>query len=174
MTSHGREQTAAGNPPGTSSSLPATAARGGAHRHVAALRTKLEIAGHQLAAWQRFADSLYANQHRMQAFDEETDPPFGSLEDRLAARDAMMRAAADLFAVLGSAQQRMAAQLLPLCCLPHAPVHERFKRNRIETSTTTTDLIRELERNADYYCAGPDREAGQLLRRAAEALVNHL
>jgi hypothetical protein len=31
-----------------------------------------------------------------------------------------------------------------------------------------------LERNAEYYCAGPDREAGQLLRRAAQALAHHL
>jgi hypothetical protein len=38
----------------------------------------------------------------------------------LAARDTMQRAATGLFAVLDMAQQRTAARLLPLCCLPHA------------------------------------------------------
>ena len=166
MTLHGRQRSPAHK-------LPATAAPAGADRHVADLQTRLGIAGHQLAAWGRFADSLYANRHRMQAFDEEADRPFGNLEDRLAARDAMMRAAADLYTVLGSTQQRIAAQLLPLCCLPHAVMHET-RRNRTETSATTTDLIRELERNADYYCAGADREAGQLLRRAAAALAHRV
>jgi len=52
--------------------------------------------------------------------DDATDQPFGTLEDRLDARDAMQQAASGLFAVLDTAQQQTAMQLLPLCCLPNA------------------------------------------------------
>jgi hypothetical protein len=36
---------------------------------------------------------------------------------------------------------------------------------------TKEDLIKDLRRNSDYYLAGPDREAGDLLKRAADMLA---
>jgi hypothetical protein len=174
MTLHGLKQIPGGVPPTITCNLPATAVRTGADRYVAELQTKLAIADHQRHAWLLFAASLFANRWRMQAFDDVTDLPFGCLEDRLAARDGMTRAAADLLAVLDSVQRRIAGQLLPLCCLPGAVAREGSKGLQADKkSAATADLIHELERNAQYYCAGPDREAGHLLRRAAQALADH-
>ena len=52
--------------------------------------------------------------------EDVTDLVFGEPQDRLAALAAMQLAAAELLAVLAPAQQRQAARLLPLCCLPAA------------------------------------------------------
>jgi hypothetical protein len=81
------------------------------------LQAKLVISDGQMVQWELFVDSLRANRRRMQD-DDTTDRPFGPLEDRVAARDAMRQAATQLFTVLDTAQQRTAMQLLPLCCVP--------------------------------------------------------
>jgi hypothetical protein len=104
---------------------PAAGPRGSAGRpradqYTAGLEAKLAVNASQMAAWELFAASLGANRRRMQALDDATDQPFGTLEDRLDARDAMQQAASGLFAVLDTAQQQTAMQLLPLCCLPNA------------------------------------------------------
>jgi hypothetical protein len=126
-----------------------------------------------MGEWKQFAASLRANRRRMQAF-EEVEQPFGTLEDRLVARDTMQQAATDLFAVLDMVQQRIAARLLPLCCLPQVACLEANKSHRAEQGAASmAGLVQELGRNARYYSAGPDRDAGDLLRRAARALAQH-
>jgi hypothetical protein len=160
--------------PAPASHTAGTAVRAGADRYVADLQAQLTISAPQMGAWKQFAASLRANRRRMQAFEDEVERPFGTLEDRLVARDTMQRAATGLFAVLDMAQQRTAARLLPLCCLPHAAGPEANKGHRAEQGAASmADLVQELERNARYYSAGPDRDAGDLLRRAARALAQH-
>jgi hypothetical protein len=158
--------------PAAASHTAATSVRAGADRYVADLQSQLAISDRQMGAWKQFAESLRANRRRMQAFEDEVERPFGALEDRLVARDTMQRAATGLFAVLDMAQQRTAARLLPLCCLPHAAGLEAHKSHQADQGAASrTDLVRELKRNAAYYSAGPDRDAGDLLRRAAQALA---
>ena len=149
---------------------PVSSMRRDAAKHIADLQAKLAISEAQMAAWELFAESLRANRRRMQTFVEETEQPFGALEDRLAARDAMRHAAADLFAVLDRAQRQTAMRLLPLCCWPPASL-EAVANGRAQSAVSITDLIAELKRNATYYSAGPDREAGDLLWQAASALA---
>jgi hypothetical protein len=92
--------------------------RSGAESHIAGLEAKLSIVAGQMEAWRAFADTLSANGHRMQSDSNHSHEPFGSLPDRLAALGSMRRAAERLFGLLHPAQQRVAAQSLPLCCLP--------------------------------------------------------
>jgi hypothetical protein len=146
--------------------------RRNADQYIAGLEAKLAIRDSQKAAWELFAERLRANRRRLQAHDHTTDQPFGTLEDRLAARESMQRAAAHLFAALDTVQQQTAVQLLPLCCLPcaittRAANGSRARKQEVEKA----ELIKELKRNAVYYSAGPDREAGALLWRAANALA---
>ena len=93
--------------------------------YVGQLRRELGILGGQGKAWENFAASLRANARRISASadpkpDDEIDLVFGEPQDRLAALAAMQLAAGELLAVLAPAQQRQAARLLPLCCLPPA------------------------------------------------------
>jgi hypothetical protein len=158
--------------PVAAANLPTPSCRSSSKRYVANLEAKLALTERQMGAWELFAECLRANRDRMQAFDDRTEQPFGPLEDRLAALDAMQRAATELFAVLDTLQQQTATQLLPLCCLPRA-------RKQLADATSADDhefgsiaeLIEELERNAAYYSGGPDRDAGDLLWRAAKALT---
>ena len=92
--------------------------RSRAMSYVAGLEAKLSIGADQMEAWRAFADTLLANSHRMQSDCDCGDEPFGSLPDRLSAPESMRHAAERLFGVLHPAQQRVAAQALPLCCLP--------------------------------------------------------
>jgi hypothetical protein len=64
----------------------------------------------------------------------------------------------------------------PPLCLPHAvmPATNKLDPRPAQGSAATADLIRELERNAQYYSADRDREAGDLLWRAAQALAYRL
>jgi len=93
-------------------------ARSKARGHVADLEARLAITGEQTEAWAAFAETLRANARRMASVDDRAQQPFGALPDRLAALRSMTGAAAQLFAVLEAPQQRMAVELLPLCCLP--------------------------------------------------------
>jgi hypothetical protein len=90
----------------------------GAERHVADLREKLSIGEGQMQLWAAFADTLSANGRRMRDGNCSGDDPFGPLPDRLAALASMRHAAQQLFATLSPGQQRTAARILPLCCLP--------------------------------------------------------
>jgi hypothetical protein len=98
--------------------FPATRPRSGAKRYLAGLEAKLCIGPNQIDAWSAVADALSANGRRMRSDTDSSYEPFGSLPDRLAALDSMRRAAERLFNVLHPAQQRVASQALPLCCLP--------------------------------------------------------
>jgi hypothetical protein len=146
-----------------------TPVRARSERYIADLQAKLAITERQMDAWKLFAGSLRANQRRMQAFEGDTEQPFGALQDRLSALDTMRQAAAELFAILDSAQHRAASRLLPLCCLPAASLGAAVNGPR-PNAASMSDFIAELKRNAAYYSAGPDREAGDLLWRAARAL----
>jgi hypothetical protein len=92
--------------------------RSGVESHVANLEAKLSVGADQMGAWSAFADTLSANGHGMQSDSDHSHKPFGSLPDRLPALESMRRAAERLFGVLHPAQRRVAAQSLPLCCLP--------------------------------------------------------
>lgn len=92
--------------------------RSGAESYVAGLEAKLSIGPDQMEAWRGFADTLSANGRRMQSESDHTHEPFGPLPDRLAGLASMKRAAERLFGVLQPAQHSLAAQSLPLCCLP--------------------------------------------------------
>jgi hypothetical protein len=139
--------------------------------YIGDLRGKLAITDSQMVAWELFAETLRANRGRMQAFDAVTDEPFGPLEERLAARDAMQQAAAELFAVLDKVQQQTAIHVLPLCCLPYPDMSGSNKVHRRQKKAESGELVEELKRNATYYAAGPDKDAGDLLWRAAKALA---
>ena len=102
---------------------PAPSAQGG---YVGQLRRELGILGGQGKAWENFAASLRGNARRISASadpkpdDDVIDRVFGEPQDRLASLAEMQLAAGELLAVLAPAQQRQAARLLPLCCLPAA------------------------------------------------------
>jgi hypothetical protein len=99
--------------------LPAASRLGsGCESYEASLRRKLSISEDQMDAWAIFAATLWANHRRLADIGTGAQEPFGALENRLAALRSMRDAAAQLFAVLGSAQKTRAMQLLPLCCLP--------------------------------------------------------
>jgi hypothetical protein len=102
----------------TTAAFPVTRPRSGARSHVAGLKAKLSIGPNQMDAWSAVADALSANGRRMRSESDSSDEPFGSLPDRLAALESMRRTAERLFGVLHPAQQRVASQALPLCCLP--------------------------------------------------------
>ena len=92
-------------------------ARGG---RIAGLEAELSINSVQMKAWSAFANTLSANNGRLDTVDGVREHPFGRLEDRLAALSSMRQAGAVLFSALDVDQQRKAIQLLPLCCLPTA------------------------------------------------------
>jgi hypothetical protein len=108
--------------PMAAAKVPAPASRPSAGQYISDLQLKLAISDSQMEVWQPFVESLRANRRRMQALDNTTDQPFGCLEDRLSARDAMRRAVTKLFTALDKLQQQTAMQVLPLCCLPY-PAH---------------------------------------------------
>lgn len=94
--------------------------------YLVGLRRELGIMSTQSSPWETFAETLRANGRRMggcatRAVDE-CDALFGELRDRLAAVASMKVAATALCAVLTPEQRRKAEQILPLCCLPAAPV----------------------------------------------------
>ena len=90
---------------------------------IAGLEAELSISESQMKAWAGFAETLSANARRLDSVDGARDHPFGRLPARLAALKSMRQAAAVLFSLLDDAQQRKAAQLLPLCCLPKDRAH---------------------------------------------------
>jgi hypothetical protein len=92
---------------------------------LADMEKMLAITPRQAQAWEGFAATLESNACRMrslpvagEASRDALDLTFGTPRARLAALGSMRAAAADLFAVLSAAQQRAAARVLPLCCLP--------------------------------------------------------
>ncbi|HZT47333.1 MAG TPA: Spy/CpxP family protein refolding chaperone [Hyphomicrobiaceae bacterium] len=92
---------------------------------LADMEKALAITPRQAQAWEGFAATLESNACRMRSLPvageaslDALDLAFGTPKARLAALDSMRAAAADLFAVLSAAQQRTAARVLPLCCLP--------------------------------------------------------
>jgi hypothetical protein len=152
----------------------ATSIRRGAEQYLADLKAKLAISRDQTDAWERFAASLRANRGRMETSEDAAGQPFGRLADRRTALDTMRQAATELFALLGPAQQRAASRVLPLCCLPHrASLEVGTAVPPEQEAVAIADLVEELKRNATYYSAGPDRDAGDLLWRAARALAGH-
>jgi hypothetical protein len=94
--------------------------RSGAETYVARLEARLAIGPDQMEAWRAFADMLSANRHRMQGDSDHSHEPFGPPPDRLAALASMRHAAERLYGLLHPVQQRVAAQALPLCCLPRS------------------------------------------------------
>ena len=102
----------------TRATLPVTQPRSGARNYLAGLKAELSIRPEQTDAWSAVAEALSANGRRMRNDSDHGGEPFGSLPGRLAALEAMRRAAERLFGVLHPAQRRVASQVLPLCCLP--------------------------------------------------------
>lgn len=99
---------------------PVTQPRSGAETYVAGLKDKHSIGPEQMGLWSAFAEALSSNDRRMRSNANNGDEPFGALPDRLAALESMRQAAEQLFGVLGPTQRGVAAQVLPLCCLPRA------------------------------------------------------
>jgi hypothetical protein len=97
----------------------------GAGGYTAELKTRLSLAPGQVQVWEAFADALSANTHRMRSDNAGGDSPFGPAAHCLDALTSMQRAAQQLLAVLDPAQRRVAAQMLPLCCLQKAPAVRR-------------------------------------------------
>lgn len=129
-----RARAASARPPTRAKVRPPNYARQLVERRLAALKAELGVGAGQGNGWKKFAASFRMNARRMRQRHRsvQATPPrqapgaidaleqmFGTLEERLAALEALRRGATALYVVLTPAQRKKADRLIPACCIAH-------------------------------------------------------